>query len=168
MNRLLKFRVWDNQFSRWYTEPKELLWAQHGYAEPFDGTIAPYRADTELFCDPEAYNKYNRERFVLEQFTGLIDAKGHEVYEGDILWDGNSTTCPFDGKPMPSDDYPYSWWERAVVRYDNELARFVLYFYSPYGGEGYSGRDQHIDEYIRKGDYVAGNIHENPELLNPS
>jgi uncharacterized phage protein (TIGR01671 family) len=104
------------------------------------------------------------EDVVFEQFTGLIDIKGKEIYEGDILGIDDET----DGGDnlIPNKDYPYTYWQRSIVAYHPPFARFGLEFYSPYGGEGYTGKDEDISDYIDQGCYVIGNIHENPELLS--
>lgn len=89
---------------------------------------------------------------IIMQYTGLKDKNGKEIYEGDILENPN---------------YPKDEWERCEVKWHGEFARFGLDFYSPYGGEGYTGREQHIDRFVSEvGCYVIGNIYENPELLN--
>ena len=158
MKREFKFRAWDTVSNKYRTFiPFQKEW--------FDSNEWDDAHDDDAFVQYPNNPLWHTDRIVYEQYTGLKDKNGREIYEGDILWDGNDKICPSDGKPMPSADYPYNWWERAVVRYDENLARFVLDFYSPYGGEGYSGREQHIDEYVKYGDYVIGNIHENPELL---
>lgn len=79
-------------------------------------------------------------------FTGLKDKNDKEIYEGDILENPN---------------YDKDDWERCVVNWHDEFARFGLNFYSPMGGEGYTGREQHIDVFVLKhGCYVIGNVYE--------
>lgn len=89
MSRIIKFRAWDSYRHRYYTDSTELLWSQHGYREPYsaDGTMKVYRTDVEMFCpgDIGAYDRYDRERFTLQQFVNLIDKSGREIYEGDLV-----------------------------------------------------------------------------------
>ena len=52
-----------------------------------------------------------------------------------------------------------------VVEWHSKFARFGLAFYSIYGGEGYTGREQHISDYVHGGAKIIGNIYENENLL---
>ena len=94
------------------------------------------------------------------QFTGLKDKNGKDIYEGDILENIESTKEIISKGFWEADDF-----ERSVVTWDDELGRFVLYFHSKYGGEGYTGREQHFDLYVKDGSTVIGNIHENGALI---
>ena len=86
---------------------------------------------------------------VLMQFTDLKDVNGKEIYEGDILNNPN----------FEPDDY-----ERMIVKWDSSLAGWGLDFYSQYGGEGSTAREQNITDFTSFCK-IIGNIYENPELL---
>lgn len=88
-----------------------------------------------------------------QEYTGLKDKNGKEIWEGDIL--SNQI------KPMK---FNKGEADRMVVEWHDDLARFGLAFYSIYGGEGYTGTTQHIHEWTKEA-IVIGNIYENPDLL---
>ena len=109
--RTLKFRLWSN--------------SQNKYV---DGTFMIVSTEGELFSLDEAY--------VLEQYTGLKDKNGKEIYEGDIVLD---------------DDFG----DVGMVEY--YAPNFT--FHPIYPIERWNSH--YIGMYMK----VIGNIHENPELL---
>jgi uncharacterized phage protein (TIGR01671 family) len=124
--RQIKFRAWY---------PKEKVWLD-GVEVYHDGSwmgeiIRPDHADIG-YCEKDGC--------ILEQFTGLLDKNGKEIYEGDIL-----RTHEYYGG-----DYltPIA---TIIVSYEI-CASGSAGFYLP--DEVYWNRCE-----------IIGNIHENPELL---
>lgn len=80
------------------------------------------------------------EGYKLMQWTGLLDINGKEIYEGDLLQHPNGTI--------------------AEIQYSNDLAAFV----AVYVQNGNTEVD-YLDKEIVSKCKIAGNIYENPELL---
>ena len=116
MSREIKFRAWVNE--HWVD------WL------PTSKSLETYNA---VIIDKDGYSTDSKCH--IEQYTGLKDTNGTEIYEGDILMDG-------DGES-------FEYW---VVKF--EFGKFV--------GETV-GVSEDIFELADL--EVIGNIHENPELL---
>lgn len=121
MSREIKFRVWSE-------EDKE------------------YRKDCRLLslfdcvtgCPATIYNDEG-DRFDIEQYTGLKDKNGKDIYEGDIV------KIEAYGRVF---QVVYRKWDCSFV-YENDEDEEI-----------YSMFDGFPDKYE-----IIGNIHENPELL---
>ena len=122
MSREIKFRAWGK------TEKEYIRY-------PF--------AWLSLFDSPDGLEIEESEDLVVEQYTGLKDKNGKEIYEGDIL----AWTDGLDEKHI----FRVEWQENR--------ARFCLR--NPGCHWDYEEINDKKQPYME----VIGNIHENPELL---
>lgn len=127
MNREIKFRAWIKK-RKDYRELDQLGFDNQGIEEVW---VFPK--------DGEIQQVYNPLDVVVEQYTGLKDKNGKEIYEGDIMrYDA------IDYKVLWADYYAGFETKRLNSPWNN--AGLTLHFLASVGR-------------------VIGNIHENPELL---
>ncbi len=82
--REIKFRVWDTFHKQYVSLQDSALF----------GNIAPRGNELKVICNTE---------LILEQFTGLHDKNGKEIYEGDVVRDEDGDT----GQVYYNLDYGY-------------------------------------------------------------
>lgn len=118
--RELKFRVWSEEDKEYRTDLN--VFRLH---------------DGKIICTSPAYS-LEGDRFDAEQYTGLKDRHGKEIYEGDIV-----VNTYYDDGEM----YKVLWVDDSVAFGMESLDDMELYKLPLESLE------------------VIGNIHENPELL---
>lgn len=138
--RELKFRAWDN-LEKDYLNEEDM--AINNLNNIFIFEIYD-KNDTDLWYTrllPDPDNK----RHVIEQYTGLKDKNGREIYEGDIVSVRDSPVVVEDEKGV------------CYVAWSSVLAGFILK-----GSDAYKFDEQSLSDLKL---IIIGNIHENSELL---
>lgn len=144
--RELKFRVWIKDEERYYDESDE-----ESYTIVPNGNVTytseAYEEDGVFYTDTT--NATNN--VVVEQYTGLKDKNGKEIYEGDVVEQFVCGVKNFKGKKCGR----RTVWQ---VRWNEEECCFELHYLS---GSLFGDSMMALGEEYE----VIGNIHENPELL---
>jgi uncharacterized phage protein (TIGR01671 family) len=86
---------------------------------------------------------------IIQDYTGLKDKNGKEIYEGDYINFSTDCTHPLGDKDIIE-------WKNQVVHYDDKLACFFF---------GYKYEFQMMDKIMPETLEVVGNIFDNPELI---
>ena len=131
--REMKFRFWDTKENKWMVD---------GMTET---NIYDFAFKSGMYWNfitkAEAL-----ERVIVEQYTGLKDKNGKEIYEGDDV----DVSMSFEGGTLP---------HRGVIVYDNTFGAF-----GTKNDAGVTLLHNHCLHTLE----IIGNIHQNPELLEKS
>ena len=131
--RKLKFRVWD-------TLEKKFILPDEGYQGHF---VISLNGDfTNL------QNGAGGKECIVQQYTGLVDKNGKEIYEGDFINFKIDYT-------VDSSDIDIIEWKNQEVHYDDQDAGFFF---------GHKYEFQMLDRILPETIEVVGNIFENSEL----
>lgn len=131
--RQIKFRAWDESRKKMYSgDPK---WVDFKIESSGELTASNYNPKHELQTLP------------VMQFTGLKDANGVEIYEGDIIRYVEKSTIETITKPVVFID-------GGFLIQESEFCDMPL--------GGLCSDENHEGSHIG---FVIGNIHQNPELL---
>lgn len=138
--RELKFRVWDKQKKEWFPIKDGLVLVLNS-----EDTYLAFVTRQGLYRIPDTQQKgLGIDRWSIQQYTGLKDKNGREIYEGDI----------FKIKYLIHPINPYSEKHFHPVVCDIDGSWFCF------------GRPlSKILENRTVSAELVGNIHENPELL---
>lgn len=137
MTTMIKFRAWDKRTECYLYDIQDAYDTLSGFVKYDDGENADY--------DEDCFGAFlNNKRYDVEQFTGLKDVNGDDIYENDIIV--SEPTEPILGSPkigaVKLSKVSFSW---CYVTGNNEYNIWKTDKYRTYE--------------------VIGNVHANPELL---
>lgn len=135
--REIKFRAWDK-------EQKKFIGSN--YSDNWSNEKNEWWADEGMMMLTGIEDISKKERYVLQQYTGLLDKNGKEIYEGDIL----NSFYKFEGC---NGVYLVKWHDDSCGFYPKKFGT-------------HQQKSVSISMLDLQRCEVIGNIYENPELIN--
>lgn len=134
MNRQLKFRVWDKKIQSFWHNLEGAT--KNGIILTSEGNPGIV-SDLTTVYEPKSVNIFDKEFLEIQQFTGILDVKGREIFEGDIIKQPHRNAFGPVKWVSEAESWDFSGWLMDKSTY----------------GDGLSGSE------------IIGNIFENPELI---
>ena len=134
----LKFRVWHTKLCH-YLKDNEF------YIEPDGSVYSAFESYDDKIINTNYIENFSRDDFdegyiIVEQYTGLKDKNGKEIYEGDIV---EYTTCYYGKEKRHRKIVEWKEWDSDDFGEPHNI--------------GFSDLSECME--------VIGNVHENPDLL---
>lgn len=137
MTRPIKFRAWDNHNKRFITlDELQSFGAIHVENDGVFSLSPDFRFLSNMMLQKDTFD--------FQQFTGLLDKNGKEIYEGDIV------------KCQQGCNHQVIYVHDIGGEFGGGMPGFVLEGLLKNGGKGYAWTGE---------EEVIGNIYENPDLL---
>lgn len=154
--REIKFRAWDKVNSNMIYSP---IWISDTYGER-SGVIGLDGSVGLIFKSSRGLEiKEVKNQFILQQYTGLKDKNGKEIYEGDILEFTDKWEWYRSSYGIKMNFAGQSELKELQEKYAAEPMHRREVKFDPLEGYGLSKGD--LEYYFE----IIGNIYENPELL---
>lgn len=137
MATMIKFRAWDKEKEIYFYNVQDAYDTLSGFVKYDDGEDAEY--------DEDCFGSFlNNKQYDVEQFTGLIDVNGKDIYGGDIV----------------KSSYKYAQPKISQIIMENGNNYIA-------GEDLATGNEMLVSDHVEEIE-VIGNVHENPELLEES